>query len=291
MMLWMRIAATLFIAMPTPSLGAAILSESQQRALASWYDALATTPPNETFGELLVRAAAVQLGKPYALAPEPRPPDARDALFVRFAAFECVSLVETSLAVARCVWRQQQNAACFVRALETSRYRGGIRRDYTSRLHYFADWLEDNASRARLIDLTQALGGTPRNVHFSYMSDRPARYPPLQSPPTWQAMRAIEKRLSRRPVWVLGQNALAEGIPSLRDGDIIAVATKAKPGLLVTHVGLALHHGDAVHLLHASSSASKVVVSRETLQNYVKKNAQRIGVVVARPLPPPHPYR
>ena len=39
------------------------------------------------------------------------------------------------------------------------RYRGGKRRGYASRLHYFSEWISDGARRGLVRDLGAELGG------------------------------------------------------------------------------------------------------------------------------------
>jgi len=68
--------------------------------------------------------------------------------------FDCVTLVESCLAVARVAaapgpptWER------FGAEVERMRYRGGVRRGYTSRLHYFSEWISDGESRGLVHDL------------------------------------------------------------------------------------------------------------------------------------------
>ena len=74
--------------------------------------------------------------------------------------------------MARCGFRREPTESCFERELVASRYRGGTLSDYASRLHYFDDWIDDNESRKRLANLTQALGGEPLTRSYFHISSR-----------------------------------------------------------------------------------------------------------------------
>ena len=161
----------------SPASGAeAGVPATQLALLQAWYDAVGSRRPGETFGHLVVRAGRVQLGKPYYNPPQQAGPE---TLRVELERLECVSFVESTLALAHCIWTEEPDAGCFVRELEAWRYRGGVLKGYGSRLHYFVDWLEDNASRARLTLLTASLGGTLAQPVFSYMTGHVDTYPAL----------------------------------------------------------------------------------------------------------------
>ena len=67
----------------------------------------------------------------------------------------------------------------------------------------------------------------------------------------------------------------------IEDGDIIAVTSNVE-GLDVQHVGLAARVKNRIHLLHASSSEGKVVLSKKTLYRYLMQSRTRSGIMVAR---------
>jgi Protein of unknown function (DUF1460) len=77
-----------------------------------------------------------------------------EPLTLSLTRFDCVTLVEACLAVGRVAddagdptWER------FAREVELMRYRGGERRGYASRLHYFSEWMSDGAERGLLRDL------------------------------------------------------------------------------------------------------------------------------------------
>ena len=87
-------------------LALAISARAEQPAtkLASWYDALGEPRPSESFGRYLARTARIQHGVKYAETSEPPCAETLDA---NMDAFECVSFIESTLAVARCAWESE----------------------------------------------------------------------------------------------------------------------------------------------------------------------------------------
>jgi hypothetical protein len=82
---------------------------------------------------------------------------------------------------------------------------------------------------------------------------------------------------------VIGKDNVNQQKTRIKNGDIIAFTTKDE-GLDVAHVGFAIWQGKNLHLLHASSKESAVVISKKTLASYLKSNKKFTGIIVARPL-------
>ena len=144
-------------------------AEPSTAKLASWYSALGEPRPSESFGHYHARTARIQHGVKYEENSESPGAETLDA---GVDAFECVSFIESTLAVARCAWESEPTASCFVGELEATRYRGGRMGDYASRLHYFVDWIGDNENRGRLVNMTASLGGEPVQKDFFYITER-----------------------------------------------------------------------------------------------------------------------
>lgn len=264
-------------------LAAAELGAADHALLSEWFAATVAKAPRD-FAHTVVAAAQHQLGKPYALTPDE--PSVDEPLRVSLATFECVSFVESALSVARCLTLGQPDAACFLRELIGLRYRDGRQGDYASRLHYFTDWISDNARRQHLDDVTQTLGGKQRRFHFSYMTHHWDDYGPMVHEPVRDAIRAVEAALSAQPVWTLGRAAIARAQRDIQDGDIVAFATD-KPGLLISHAGLVVRGPRGTpRVLHASSAHGRVVLTPTDLADYVLRRPERQGIVVARPRVP-----
>ena len=262
---------------------ARVLDAAQSRQLSAWYRAVGAPRPQETFGSLVVRVARLELGKPYYDEPwHPGP----EVLESRVDSFQCVSLVESSLALARCLWRNTPTALCFLHEVQNLRYRHGEVEGYPSRLHYFEDWLSDNAARGHLTLLTRNLGGLPVTLNYSYMSSHPAKFPALEDADIRAAISATEARLSHTKMYVLDRDKIQGMERQLQNGDIVAVASRVG-GMMVTHTGLVIvDEAHVAHLLHASSAQHHVVLSREDLAEYILRRPERRGILIARPLAP-----
>jgi hypothetical protein len=199
-----------------------------------------------------------------------------------------VSFIESTLAVARCGFRGEPTASCFEREIELSRYRGGIQRDYASRLHYFDEWIDDNEARHRVANLTKELGGEPFFRSYFYISSRVlprTRLPASDLARLTREVSRTESRLSEAPHVVLSREAAARALAGLPDGDLVAFV-RDRPGLLVHHAGFVYRDRGKPRLLHASSYHGRVVLTREELTRYLLRRPERQGVIVARPLAP-----
>src|SRR5215208_3053055 len=73
---------------------------------------------------------------------------AHEPLTLSLTRFDCVTLVESCLAVGRLAGSAEKPAwGGFGRKVESMRYRGGERRGYATRLHYFSEWISDGEQR------------------------------------------------------------------------------------------------------------------------------------------------
>ena len=68
---------------------------------------------------------------------------------------------------------------------------------------------------------------------------------------------------------------------NFQNGDIIAITTHIQ-GLDVAHTGFAIVQNGRLYLLHASSEDKKVIVSNETLQDYLARRKNHSGVIAGR---------
>jgi hypothetical protein len=260
------------------------LPAEQRQLLEAWYEQLGPRRTEESFGRLIVRAGRVQLGKSYRDPPQTAQPE---SLHIDLSTFQCVSFVETTLAVARCTWLRQQTTECFLDEVKRFRYRDGQMDGYGSRLHYFTDWLEDNTGRQRFANLSAALGGRTERFVFNYMSRHPARYPAMAASGVAAQIAGVERRLSAAPRVVVDRETAKRAQTELEPGDLVAIVSSKYPGLLIRHAGfIDLDHGGRPRLLHASSYQKRVLVRRDSIARYLATRPDRRGMIVARPLPP-----
>ena len=280
----------------------AISARAEQPAtkLNAWYDALGEPRHSESFARYLARTARLQHGVKYADV-STRPD--RETLDVNLDAFECVSFIESTLAVARCAWNSEPSESCFVRELKATRYRSGQMGDYASRLHYFIDWIGDNESRGRLVNMTASLGGEPVQKDFFYITERVLKrwdvkedeLTSLTSQTSQTSltsltsmtreMQTTEARLSATTHSVLTRESAPLVLSELQDGDLVAFV-RERPGLLVHHAGFVYWANGTPRLLHASSYHGRVVITVRDLTSYLLRRPERQGIIVARPVAP-----
>jgi hypothetical protein len=267
-----------------PAGASAALPAEQQQILEAWYGAVGPRRPGESVGALAVRAGLAQLGKPYYNPPPSAEPE---TLRVELRTFQCVSFVESTLSLARCVLAGSPTAACFAHELQAFRYRGGTINGFSSRMHYFSDWLLDNEQRGRLQLVTEELGGKRLSPKFFFMSTHASRYPALADAAELASITSLEARLSSMPTFVIDRDQVARAERQLQTGDVLAIVGDDDPGLLITHTALVFRDARGVpHVLHASSQHHQVLLTTGDVANYITRWPHRQGLLVARPLAP-----
>jgi Protein of unknown function (DUF1460). len=234
-----------------------------------------------SFGDLLIEIGQGFLHAPYKVGTLEA--GGKEKLIVNFTQFDCFTFLETVLALSHCFIAGIISPREFQRKLKFIRYRQGVIAGYSSRLHYFTDWLRDNEQKKIIGDISRSLGGEPRRKKINYMTAHRSSYPALKNENEFQKMLIVEKNLSRRTFYVIKKNKVNQQKEKIKTGDIVAFVTEQE-GLDVAHVGFALWQGKNLHLLHASSKEGGVVISKKTLVTYLKQNKKFTGIIVARPL-------
>ena len=146
-----------------------------------------------------------------------------------------------------------------------------------------SDWIDNGLRNGFLTDVTARNSSRTTKLSLSYMSTHPKQYKKLaDSPENVTQMAEYEKALSGKTVSWLPKSELPEnGLPWIMNGDIIAITTKL-PGLDIAHVGIAYYVNGKLHLLHASSTLGKVVVSEKPFNHMLNNNKSWTGIRVVR---------
>ncbi len=206
----------------------------------------------ESIGERIALISARFLGRPYLRHPLHGSPNTPETLVTRLDGFDCVTFVETVLALAHA-----RTPADFERELALVRYRDG-HVDWADRLHYATAWAAAQVARGRLEDLTTGPATLLRQKTLDYV-------PGL--PPREVTYRYFPKR------------AFPLVAPTLRRGDIIFFVS-GSPGLDANHVGLVIEHADGLWLRNASRQQRAVV--DQPLDRYFARHPMA-GFFVTRP--------
>jgi hypothetical protein len=286
-----RLSTLLVLALATPALASPdAYGPSPLTAEDRAYRELAGSLAGEAAMPRLVAQVAERfIGRPYGerlLDGEAADGPIAEELVSRLDAFDCVTLVESSVAIARAVAQGAPGLEGFRSELERVRYRAGKRDGYASRLHYFSEWIADNERRGLVKDLTPALGGKRDARAINFMSTHRKAYRQLSDETAFEQVRAAEAAWSKQSRYVLPKHQLAGVLPMLQSGDIVAIATDIA-GLDVVHTGLVYRKPDgSVHLLHAPEPGTAVTVSSKPLVEYLQQFKVHVGVMIARPLKP-----
>ena len=210
-----------------------------------------------------------------------------ERLVVNTRQLDCTTLVETVTALTLCAYRHLFTWRDYLNALTAMRYRHAQIDDYTSRIHYFTEWITLN-TEAGIVTEIQAPDppfSAVQHVNVSYMSTHPKSYKALREHPEFvAAIREMEQQVTGGsfryiPKQMVKNQALLR--QAVKDGDIIAITCK-KAGLDIAHLGFAVWQSDGLHLLNASMLHKKVVEEPMTLYQYLQKHSTHTGIRIIR---------
>ena len=213
-----------------------------------------------------------------------------ERLVINLRAFDCVTFVENVIALA---WFTRRDGAAaladqasarrrYEGYLTTLRYRDGVIAGYPSRLHYFSEWLGDNARRGNLEVVSGSFGSRLDVEPIGFMSAHPGSYRQMAEPGVASAIAAIEMQLNARGGRrMVPEEGIAAVAAQIHDGDVIA-ATSTLPGLDIAHTGIAVWHQGKLHLLHAPLVGKSVERSEQPLADRIVVIKGQDGIMVGR---------
>ena len=206
-----------------------------------------------------------------------------EKMVINLRELDCTTFAENCLALARTVKSGETDFESYVAELEHIRYRDGIRNLYPSRLHYFSDWIHNNAQKKIITDEPN-LKGEKFNKKINFMSSHPESYAVLKAHPELiPSITEQEKQLSSVSLYYFPKSDLANLLKNLHHGDIIGL-TSSVDGLDINHVGIIVWKDSQFHLLHEPLSAGKVVISEGPITDFLKSESKNSGIMIARPV-------
>jgi len=207
--------------------------------------------------------------------------DTEEQLVVNLRESDCVTFVENVMALHLMLKSERHTFDNFCRILQQIRYRNGVIDGYLSRLHYFSEWLDDNRQK-EIISLPVIPGCRDFIPAVSFMSTHCNQYPALKTHPDWcNQMTVIEKNINKLNLCYIPKEQVKNYEKTVQTGDIIAITTHIQ-GLDIAHTGFVIMQNGRLYLLHASSEVKKVIVSEETLHDYLARRKNHSGVIIAR---------
>ena len=211
----------------------------------------------------------------------------KERLVVNTRELDCTTLVETVTALTKCAYQKKYTYAAYRAALQAMRYRKGKIDNYTSRIHYFTEWITENSKSGLVTEIQQP--NPPftavQTVSVNYMSQHPQCYKALKAHPEYvPEIRRMERRVSGQqfcyiPKERVGRSDELRNV--VKDGDIIAI-TCNKAGLDIAHLGFAVWKNGNLHLLNASQLHKKVVEEPMTLWQYLRQHPSHTGIRIIR---------
>jgi hypothetical protein len=237
---------------------------------------------NLPIGDLVLRIGMDFLNTPYVA--KTLDLTREEKLVINLHQLDCTTFAENCLALALTLKSQQPGVPKFCEELEGIRYRGGKMDGYTSRLHYFSEWIRDNESRYHVKAVAEEMGGKELRLNLNFMSTHPKEYPQLiNDPEATQRIKETEEKVSAGKFFYIPSEQFAGIENKVKDGDIVTLTTSI-PGIDVSHVGILFTKDGKVYMLHASSTQQKVIVSTETFAQYITKSKRTTGIMIARPM-------
>lgn len=237
---------------------------------------------NLTVTDLMVEIGLSFLETPYVAATLENGPE--EKLVINLQEMDCTTFVETCLALARTIKSGKNDFLSYAAELENIRYRHGIRNQYLSRLHYFSEWIHDNATK-KIVDESPNLQGEKVPKRISFMSIHPESYPVLKThPELLPTLASQENQLSAVDFWYFPKSNPENLLKNLKHGDIIGLTSEIDKTIDINHTGIIVQKGNNFLLLHASQSWKKVVLSDGPITDFIKPESKNSGIMIARPL-------
>lgn len=258
-----------------------VFADEQDRAsIEKWLQEAVSLPKDSC---RTLHFAKKMLGVPYVAGTLDG--NEEEQLVVLVDSLDCTTFVETVLAFCIADKRGERDYEGFKKALTQIRYRDGILNGYTSRLHYFSDWIRNNEQMGFVKECTSETAcSQPKELWLDFMTTHVDSYLPMKkNPELVKEMASHEKNWQGTVVSYIPKEKLnlPPGELKIKDGDVLALVTNIK-GLDVVHVGFAFWKDNQLHLLHASSSAKKVIEDPKTQYESSKNTKAHIGVRAIR---------
>ena len=258
------------------------LAETDSATVRAFEDIMTYARANDLaarpLGEIIEAVGLQLLGKPYVEGMLDQ--SEQEVLVVDLLGFDCVTYVENVVALAQAIKAGDPSYEAYIENLESLRYRGGTLDGYCSRLHYFTDWMLDNARRGN-VEIVSRDFGQPFDKTIDFMSEHRDAYDKLASDSLYACIQEVEANLQDHGIYYVPQDDIRAIYDQLQTGDIIATATGIG-GLDVTHTGFVYKHDGGTGFLHASLSGE--VTTNDDLAIYVQGVSAQTGIIVARPL-------
>ncbi|MCS7162283.1 MAG: DUF1460 domain-containing protein [Bacteroidia bacterium] len=197
-------------------------------------------------------------------------------LLLNLEQMDCMTSLENLLALRLAIRRGSPTLLGFAQALAEVRYHALPPCRWEDRYHYlthaFIGW--QKAGWGQWLPLGQK---DLRPIH--YITHHRQRYPGFRD---WAFLRTLEAQLSQYPRYLISSEALADWLPALQDGDIVAFIAREE-GLDVSHVGIFFWEEGRPTFAHAALKARQWVFGEDLCAYLDRRKAYIGGITVFRP--------
>ena len=265
-----------------------LVSTARDSVLAEKILLSLSSQKSKSTAELMYIAGKALLGQPY-VANTLEGGD-HEQLRVYLTKTDCIIFVETIYNLARTAKEGGTSFHDFTDNVCTTRYRGGVVRNYSDRVHYTTEWIRRNESSGLMKDITMDLGGEVYDHPIDFMTTHTGSYVHLKDAATdpvaahdLEVISEVEKELSKTPMTYIPGERIKDIEGGIRTGDIICYVASSK-GIDITHVVMAVVQDGKVGFMHASMGKMQVVVDPLSIDEYVRRSKSICGIKVVRPL-------
>ncbi|MBK7157541.1 MAG: DUF1460 domain-containing protein [Ignavibacteria bacterium] len=248
-----------------------------RKKLASFDASLKELPLNEVIAEV----GKTFMGTPYVAGTLDQNP-AGESVVVSITGLDCVTFVENCLIFSRLIKEGKTNFDDYMKELEKIRYRDGVNNGYSSRLHYFTDWIYDNEQKGIVKDITKEAGGIEYPKTINFMTTHRGSYNQMTNDEdNYSKIGDVENSINSREHFYIPKDRIADHYENMQTGDIVGL-TSALEGLDIAHTGFVYKDGGKTYLMHASLKNKQVEISSVELMDYLMSNPKQTGIVIAR---------
>lgn len=256
------------------------LAEKDERLFNAYIEQISPYK-TETMEIIIEKTARFFLESPYVAHTLDLNTD--EALVVNLKELDCVTYVETVLALSFTARSNNLSMNYFKEMLTKIRYRTNEITDYASRIHYTSDWVFENEKNGLLKNISKGLSGIKETKKIDFMSAHRNAYKQLANDDAMlEKIGDIENRINDRGgFYYLPKHLIAAKANDIPHMAVIGFVTSID-GLDISHVGFAYHKNDKLTFIHASTAEMKVVIDAKSLSDYCFSQKNCKGIVVAK---------
>ncbi|MGB4960784.1 MAG: N-acetylmuramoyl-L-alanine amidase-like domain-containing protein [Saprospiraceae bacterium] len=229
--------------------------------------------------ECIIENASHFIGTPYVAGTLDE--SSKESLVCRSDGFDCVTFVEYILALSMYQTKGKYAGLAIPDIIQKLRYRNGEIEGYGSRIHYFTEWILQTEKSDILQNITSSLSKTVYDKQINFMSQHVSKYPKLTEKKEVDKIKKSESLINSKISFYIPKENIKNISQFLQNGDIIAITTNIA-GLDFVHTGFIIWIDKNPHLIHASSDGGQVMITHESLSDYLKNNKSPSGIVVLR---------